>query len=206
MPIYHVTKRLPRPLMGRALLEAGQFSHVPSDMIWSELYRDDLSHKVLVWRTKDYIRLCDPGYVIYHFGEVFSTLCPVCLTKVARPLEMFIQPNYGQYHNLMTTCLRPFRDDFFRLPVHEECEKVGYFLANCIWWSTNDEEEITALSHALDILKKRRTKVVRQFWQFIESRQPVQYRFNPRRNRGKIDNGRFAYQDDGSPLLLEICR
>lgn len=76
-----------RSEMGRAILEAGQFAHVPEADVWATL--DELE-----WPCREYVTVSfqhghqskEPGFysqqTLMAFAARFGTLCPVCLTPV----------------------------------------------------------------------------------------------------------------------------
>lgn len=98
-----------RSEMGRAILEAGQFAHVPENTVWNTL--DDISWPCcddVSVTTKSGHRCKEKGFfaldTLDEFAVRFGTLCPVCLTPVGfEPrsttwVELDYMPTWLPYH------------------------------------------------------------------------------------------------------------
>lgn len=114
-----------RSEMGRAILEAGQFAHVPERTVWEFL--DGVSETCFtdVCVTAWPIRRLERGYHAYgtldECAAHFGTLCPVCLT----PVHLEPRSGVSGYHGYMPAWLSYDGDS--RYPVQAIIEEPEWY-------------------------------------------------------------------------------
>lgn len=119
--------------MGRAILDAPQFAHVPEKTVFTcldEMF-DNLGHKIpIADEPGAYAKGYSAAPCLRYFEQTFGTLCPVCLCPILHPKDMierwqWLKPQPHQFINRWLVA----GQEWAWQPCHNACKPKAAALA-----------------------------------------------------------------------------
>lgn len=136
MSVLYATKVYARSEMGRAILEAPQFAHVPEVKVWEALDSRfaELGTKIpIVDEPGAYAPSYRAASVLHCFETTFGTLCPICLCPIVHPagtLERysFFADQRNNCNRLIDGWLTLYNNDAIE-PCHDDCKYTANIMS-----------------------------------------------------------------------------
>lgn len=170
MIILYKSKTFTRSFVGRVILRAPQYAHIP----WQNLL--DFVRFVTKKHTA-----CNAYQVFEDVEKEFYAVCPVCLTVLEDYEETGILYNVSTYMPTFTV-----RGDHIYKKGHIQCVPVDRLMGlstNIRIAGISGDKELDNLKHLSKWVKSRNG--FKLYLEWIEKRHKPKFRFNPRRSKNE---------------------